>query len=98
MCRKALEKDPNRRYATARRLTADIRAYCEVRKVSITRPSLFERAVGWSRRRPGRAALTLAALASLSILAVFIGAQVWVDLELADKALASLAAADAEIA
>jgi len=98
VCRKALEKDPHRRYATAGALAADLRAYREGRPVSVTRPSLMERARGWALRRPARAAIVAAAVASLTILAIFVGAQVWVDRELAEKAFESIAVTDADIA
>jgi hypothetical protein len=98
VCLKALEKDPHRRYRTAGALAADVRAFREGRRVSVTRPSPIERARGWALRRPGRAALALATAAALTVLAVFVGAQVWIDQQLAEKAFESIAATDADIA
>ena len=98
VCRKALEKDPSRRYRNAGALAADLRSYHQRRRVSVTRPSPLERAWGWTLRRPGRAALTLAVAASLLLLALFVGVQVWIDRQLAEKAFESIAATDAEIA
>ena len=94
VCGKALEKDPSRRYPTARELAADVRAYREGRRVSVTRRSLPERIRGRALRRPGRAALALATATSLFILAIFVGVQVWADQHLAEKAFESIAADD----
>jgi len=98
VCRRALEKDPNRRYPTARTLAADVHAFREGRRVSVTRQSLFELSQGWARRRPGLTALTLAMATTLLILVVIVGAQVWIDQELAEKAFESIAVTDAQIA
>ncbi|MEE8525547.1 MAG: serine/threonine-protein kinase [Thermoanaerobaculia bacterium] len=98
VCRRALDKDPNRRYPTARQLAADVRSYRRHRRVSVVRPSPAERLSGWSRRRPNRAAVVFAASAALVTLAAFVGIQVWIDRELADKALVSIDRIDGEIA
>ena len=82
----------------ARALVTDVRAYRKGRAVSVTPPSPLERARGWSRRRPGLTALAFATVASLTFVTIFVGAQVWVDMELAGKALASIAAGDAYVA
>ena len=97
LCRRAIEKDASRRYPTARELAADVRAYREGRRVSVTRMSLLEWVRGRARRRPGRAALALAAATSLSLLTIFVGVQVWADQRLAEKAFDSIAEDDAAI-
>ena len=69
ICMKALNKDPFRRYPTARELAEDIRRYREFRPVSAARQGLGERLYNWARRRPGTASAT-AALVLVAIMAV----------------------------
>ena len=65
--------------------------------MSVTRRSLLEWVRGWAQRRPGRAALALAAAASLFFLVMFVGVQVWADQALAQKAFKAIAADEAAI-
>jgi serine/threonine protein kinase/Tfp pilus assembly protein PilF len=60
---KALEKDPERRYATAGELAADLRAFLEYRPIRARRVPGVVRLARWARREPAKAAL----LAILSI-------------------------------
>lgn len=50
ICMKALRKEPERRYPTARELADDIRRFREFRPVSVVDPRWFERAIYWARR------------------------------------------------
>ena len=61
---KALDKDPFRRYPSARELAEDVRSYREYLPVSAIEPRLADRVANWSRRRPRLAAalVTLAAV------------------------------------
>jgi hypothetical protein len=60
ICLKCLEKDPHRRYATARALAEDLRAWLEGRPMAARRVGSAERAWLWCRRRPAIAALSAA--------------------------------------
>jgi serine/threonine-protein kinase len=68
ICLKCLEKDPHRRYATARALAEDLRAWLEGRPMAARRVGSAERAWLWCRRRPA-----IAALAAAVVLAVVSG-------------------------
>jgi hypothetical protein len=50
ICMKALDKDPRRRYPTAKELATDIRNYREFRTVSAVAPRIRDRLVKWARR------------------------------------------------
>ncbi len=67
---KALDKEPDRRYATARDLGEDLRRFLEDQTIRARRPTPFERAAKWARRH--RAALE--ASASVAFLAMTIAA------------------------
>jgi WD40 repeat protein len=60
ICLKCLEKDPHRRYATARALAEDLRAWLEGRPMAARRASAAERFGRWCRRNPALAALAAA--------------------------------------
>ena len=47
---KAMEKEPDRRYASAHELGEDLRRFLEDRTIRARRPNLAERAVKWARR------------------------------------------------
>ena len=66
ICLKCLEKDPTRRYPTARALAEDVGRFIAGEPVQARPANAFRRAVSWSRRH--RSAVT--ALASLAILAL----------------------------
>jgi tetratricopeptide (TPR) repeat protein len=52
ICLKALEKDPDRRYATARDLSLDLRQYLEHGVIAARRSGPLRRVVKWIRRNP----------------------------------------------
>jgi serine/threonine-protein kinase len=66
ICLKCLEKDPRRRYASARALGDDLGAYQRGEAISARPPSLFGRIDRWVRLRPALSA-TLIALTALYI-------------------------------
>jgi serine/threonine protein kinase/Flp pilus assembly protein TadD len=63
---KAMAKEPARRYATARALADDLRAFVEHRPISARRPSPLERTAKWVRRhRVVTVSATLVAIATM---------------------------------
>jgi serine/threonine protein kinase len=71
ICLKALEKDPDRRYQSARALAEDLRRFLQRFAISARRVGPLGRAVKWARRRPALAA-TLAAALVLALAAIFL--------------------------
>src|SRR5262249_4382088 len=73
ICLKCLQKDPQRRYASARDLADDLRRFREHRPIRARPTPWWERAWKWARRRPAVAALTatlvLVVLGALGVLA-----------------------------
>ncbi len=67
ICLKCLEKDPARRYASARALADDLAAWLESRPIAARRVRAAERAWLWCKRKPALAALL--ATASLAVIA-----------------------------
>jgi WD40 repeat protein len=65
ICLKCLEKDTQRRYATAGELAADLRRFLRGELAHARTPSQLERLAKWARRRP-----TVAALVAVSCIAV----------------------------
>lgn len=72
ICLKCLEKEPARRYPTARELIDDVRRFLAGEPIAARPASVWERAGKWARRRPAAAALIGVSVASL--LAVCAGA------------------------
>ncbi|QDU20874.1 serine/threonine-protein kinase [Urbifossiella limnaea] len=91
---KALAREPERRYATAGDMAADLRAFLDDRPIRARRESLTSRAARWCRRNPAVAGLSLTTAAAL-LLAAVVG---WVAYARTTKALADETAArgDAE--
>ena len=67
---KAMDKEPDRRYATARELADDLRRFLEDQTIRARRPTPAERAVKWARRRRA----VLGATAAVVVLALAIAA------------------------
>jgi eukaryotic-like serine/threonine-protein kinase len=92
ICMKALHKDPARRYADARGLASDLRAFLEGRL------SLLERLRDAARIHPFRA-IAVGVMALVLLIGIGnVAAQFWTDQRLANRALARVAEMDAELA
>jgi tetratricopeptide (TPR) repeat protein len=63
ICLKCLEKEPERRYASATALAEDLESWCAGRPIRARRARPLERLLKWARRRPA-----LAVLASVCVL------------------------------
>jgi serine/threonine-protein kinase len=92
ICLKALAKDPARRYADARGLASDLRAFLEGRL------SRAERLREGARHHPLRAFVVALLALAFAVLAANVVAQFWTDQRLANRALARVAELDAELA
>jgi len=66
ICAKCLQKEPARRYATAKELAEDLRRFLDGQPILARPVSVLERGVKWARRRPA-AATALGLLVSLVI-------------------------------
>ena len=60
LCLKCLQKEPDRRYATALELAADLRRFLDGRPVHARPVPAWQRALRWARRQPVLAALIVA--------------------------------------
>lgn len=75
ICAKALEKSPERRYASAQALGDDLRRFLANEPITATPQSLLRRTVKWTQRHPTLAtsgALLVAALVTVSTLLVHV--------------------------
>ena len=68
ICLKCLEKEPERRYASANELASDLQAWHEGRPIAAKRARAVERAMLWVRRKP-----TVAAAWALAVLVLMLG-------------------------
>ena len=73
ICLKCLEKDPQRRYASALALAEDLERWLKHEPIKARRTGLITRGGKWVRRNPGFAAMA----AMLLVLAVPLGVMVW---------------------
>jgi serine/threonine-protein kinase len=74
MCLKCLEKDPQRRYASAAALAEDLHRFGRDEPITARPVGPLERVLRWTRRRPTAAALVATALA---LVALAFGGGVW---------------------
>jgi len=70
---KAIEKDPERRYATAGAMAEDIRAFLEYRPIAARRTSVAHRLRRWLRREPLKAAFAGVLLLGIPVIAALGG-------------------------
>jgi WD40 repeat protein/predicted Ser/Thr protein kinase len=79
ICVKCLEKSPQKRYASARELAADLRRFLSNEPIVARPVSPLEKSVKWAKRRPAFAALI--GVSILAALGFFIGG-VWYNAQL----------------
>ena len=93
VCLKCLEKDPERRYASAAALAEDLRRFRTGEPVRARAPGLWERTARWVQRRPA-----VATLVGLVVLVTSLGAAIalaqWRNLVAAWQVAAERAAAE----
>jgi tetratricopeptide (TPR) repeat protein/tRNA A-37 threonylcarbamoyl transferase component Bud32 len=70
ICMKCLQKEPRKRYATAKEMADDLKSYLAAEPIKARRTPLHERAFKWTRRHPATAlASTLAVAGTVGLLA-----------------------------
>ena len=72
ICLKCLEKDPQKRYATAGDLAGDLERFLNHVAIQARPLSRLERGLRWARRRPARAA-ALAGILALAVASAGVG-------------------------
>jgi WD40 repeat protein len=92
ICLKCLDKDPQRRYASAEELARDLERWLAGETIQARPSTRWERAVKWARRRPAASALIAVSAASLAALLALAGF-LWRNAELRAEAVQDLAAA-----
>lgn len=97
VCLRALEKQPEKRYADAGELARDLRALSRGEPASATRPSLVERMHWTAKRRPFAFASATALAAALALVTVLVTGQFQIDARLAAKAFERVAERDQQI-
>ncbi|MFT5051382.1 MAG: serine/threonine protein kinase/formylglycine-generating enzyme required for sulfatase activity [Chlamydiales bacterium] len=78
ICGKSLEKDPDRRYATAAELALDLKRHLNNEPIQARPPTVLDRSMKWGRRNPTRcvaAILVVVAFMIISALAIRIANQ-----------------------
>ncbi len=71
ICLKCLNKEPSKRYESARALADDLARHCGGQTIHARRASVLERGAKWALRRPAAAALW--AIGVIALLGLFIG-------------------------
>ncbi|MCY3022114.1 MAG: protein kinase, partial [Planctomycetota bacterium] len=79
ICLKCLRKEPQRRYASAQELAADLRRFLNHEPIVARPTGTWERAAKWARRRPAAAALV--GVSALALVAL-VGGGVWYNAQL----------------
>ena len=82
ICLKCLQKNPEKRYATAAALGEDLRRYLAGEAISARRSGPAERFVRWARRRPATAT---AIAGTVVVAAMLLGGGVWLTLQQSER-------------
>jgi eukaryotic-like serine/threonine-protein kinase len=82
ICLKCLNKDPQRRYASASALLEDLQRFQRNEPIAARPPGLAERAAKWVRRHPTHAAILAA---SLVVAILLVGGGFWLALQQAHR-------------
>jgi serine/threonine-protein kinase len=82
ICLKCLEKEPQRRYASAAALADDLRGFGEGRPIQARPVGRAERSWRWCRRNPTAAALLVTALA---LIGLAVGGGFWLERQQAER-------------
>jgi serine/threonine-protein kinase len=77
ICLKCLNKDPARRYPSAKQLCDDLERWLDGRPILARPAGRLERTVKWARRHPERALISALAAAAALLLVVAYGWQLW---------------------
>src|SRR5262249_23933157 len=92
ICLKCLQKDPRKRYATARALAEDLRRFQLGEPIEARKVGALERTIKWVKRRPALAGM----LAAAALVAVGLGILLWQTME-AQRVSDQAAARSAEV-
>jgi serine/threonine-protein kinase len=82
ICLKCLHKEPDRRYATAAALAADLRRFQQGEPITARPAGLLERTGKWVRRHPTRTAVLAA---SLLLVTMLVSGAVWLTVQRAQR-------------
>jgi serine/threonine protein kinase/Tfp pilus assembly protein PilF len=93
ICLKCLQKEPQRRYPSARALADDLARFLAGEPIQARPVGLWERAIKWARRRPVAAAL--AGVSCLTAISLLFGAFIWAEYQYQQ---AQVAVKDSELA
>jgi serine/threonine protein kinase len=97
ICLKCLEKEPRKRYATARALAEDLERFLAGEPIRARPVRVWERALKWARRRPAIAGL-LALVVAITVLGFALVFHQWLQTaEAHRKTLAALGRAEANL-
>ena len=77
ICLKCLQKEPHRRYPSARALADDLARFLAGEPIQARPVSLWERGIKWARRRPVAAAL--AGVSCLTTVSLMFGGFIWAE-------------------
>jgi formylglycine-generating enzyme required for sulfatase activity len=91
ICLKCLHKAPDKRYASAAKLAADLRRFQAGEPIEARPAGPLERGWKWSKRRPTAAALTLVSVVALLVL---LGGGLWFNARLTEQRNEALREAD----